>query len=180
MKTSLLAIAALAATALAHGTNVADQANLERWRSYAGVTWAAPKAGKPLATFAGSVGTPIAGIHFDGEGRAFVSTPRLITADAPATLSILDTNAKSGPARLQPFLSADANAINGNPASHLRNVLGFHVDRRNGWLWALDQGYVAGESEAAPGAQKIVVLDLRTGATVKTIGLDAVADRKGS
>lgn len=179
IKSYLLAAAGLAAAALAHGSGT-EGARLERWRTYTGVTWAVPQAGKPPPAFAGSVSAPIAGIRFDGTGRAFVSTPRLIAATAPATLSILDTSPGSGPARLSAFPSADANAVSGAPATHLRNVLGFHIDQRNGWLWALDQGFVAGEEEAPPGAQKIVVFDLRTGAIVKTIGLDPVADRKGS
>jgi sugar lactone lactonase YvrE len=158
----------------------ADGARLERWRTYAGVSWDPATPGKDPTPFANSVNAPIAGIRFDGDGRAFVSTPRIVAADAPATLSILDLRATGGPARLSAFPSAQANAVAGVPATSLRSVLGFHVDRRNGWLWALDQGFVAGETEAPAGAQKIVVFDLRTGRAVKTIGLDAVADRKGS
>jgi hypothetical protein len=41
----------------------------------------------------------------------------------------------------------------------LRSVLGFYVDKSNGWLWALDQGFVAGESEAPVGAQKVMIYD---------------------
>lgn len=180
IKFRLLAALGLAVSAFAHAASPAEPAGLERWRTYAGVTWAVPRADAPVPAFAGSVSAPIAGIRFDGTGRAFVSTPRLITAAAPATLSILDTRAESGPARLTAFPSVEANAVDGAPDTHLRSVLGFHVDQRNGWLWALDQGHVAGEQEAPPGAQKIVVFDLRTGAAIKTIGLDPVADRKGS
>ena len=175
----LLALA-LAATASIHAASAADPARLERWRSYTGVSWDAPQAGKPLLPFADSAGAPIAGIHFDASGRAFVSTPRLISSRAPATLSVLDTRAQTGPAPLRAFPSVEANAVSGDPATHLRNVLGFHVDRHNGWLWALDQGFVAGEAEAPPGAQKIVVFGLATGAVIKTIALDGAADRKGS
>lgn len=151
---------------------------LERWRSYAGVTW--DGAAVQPASFAHSVNAPMAGLGFDGAGRAFVSTPRIIGAEATATLSILDTRHDGGPARLSAFPSREANAVDGAPATHLRSVLGFHVDRRNNWLWALDQGFVAGESEAPAGAQKILVFDLGSGAIVKGIGLDAVADRKTS
>jgi sugar lactone lactonase YvrE len=171
---------ALAAAFIATTATAADTVHLERWRSYAGVSWDAPRDGSEPAPFAHAVNAPIAGIHFDAAGRAFVSTPRLVAADAPATLSILDTRATTGPARLTAFPSQDANAVTGAPATHLRNVLGFHIDRRNGWLWALDQGFVAGEAEAPAGGQKIVVFDVRTGNTVRTIPLDAVADRKGS
>lgn len=168
------------AAGLAQAAETADNVRLERWRSYAGVSWDAPRDGKDPARFANAVNAPIAGLHFDARGRAFVSTPRLLAADAPATLSILDTASSTGPARLSAFPSRAWNAVDGPPAARLRSVLGFHVDRRNGWLWALDQGWVAGEAQAPPGGQKIAVFDLRSGALVKTIGLDAVADRKTS
>ncbi|USE77813.1 major royal jelly family protein [Cupriavidus gilardii] len=185
----LFRLAALALTALtavpafAGSADAADspaQVTLERWRSYAGVSWEPSRQGADPAPFAGSVNAPIAGIHFDARGRTFVSTPRLVSADAPATLSVLDTAAQSGPARLSAFPSADGNAVDAAPDTHLRNVLGFHVDRRNGWLWALDMGFVAGQAEAPAGAQKVMVYDLRTGRTVRRIALDGVADRKGS
>lgn len=160
--------------------DTAAQIPLERWRSYAGVSWEPSRQGADPAPFAGSVNAPIAGIHFDARGRAFVSTPRLVSTDAPATLSLLDTSALSGPARLSAFPSVDGNAVDAAPDTHLRNVLGFHIDRRNGWLWALDMGFVAGQAEAPIGAQKVMVYDLRTGRTVRRIALDGVADRKGS
>lgn len=165
-----------AAPALAQPT-----AELVRWRSYAGVTWDAPAAdGAGPKPFAGSVGAPIAGLHFDAHGAAYVSTPRLVSAAAPATLSRLDTTEHSGPARLTAFPSVAANTTEGDPSQSLRNVLGFHVDRRNGWLWALDLGFVAGETEAPAGAQKLLVIELASGRIVKRIPLDDVADRKGS
>jgi len=184
MKNQTFFLAALAAAGVlsmsAAAADAGAQPALERWRSYTGVSWtAAPGASDP-APFANSVGAPIAGIHFDAAGRAFVSTPRLVAADSPATLSLLDTTTQGGPARLTAFPSLEANAVSGAPASHLRNVLGFYIDRRNGWLWALDQGFVAGEAAAPEGGQKIMVFDLRTQKLVKTIALDAVADRKGS
>lgn len=168
----------LAAASLA--IHAAEQVPLERWRQYQGVSWEAPVAGRAPARFANSVNAPIAGLHFDAQGRAFVSTPRPVSADAPATLSILDTSATSGPARLTAFPSLEANDVKGDPRTSLRNVLGFHVDQSNGWLWALDQGIVAGEAEAPAGAQKLVVIDLASRKLVKTVALDAVADRKGS
>lgn len=169
-------LAALALAALAGPAALADEAHLERWRSYAGVSWSAD--GK---VFAGSVNAPIAGLHFDAQGRAFVSTPRLIAAGSPATLSLLDTAAPDGgPARLQAFPPSSRQDVKAEPAQQLRNVLGFHVDRRNGWLWALDLGFVAGEAEAPAGAQKLMVYELESGRLVKRIALDGAADRKGS
>lgn len=154
--------------------------SLQRWRSYPGVSWGAAAHSKDAPKFAESVNTPICGIHFDEKARAFVSTPRFISAKAPATLSILDTDAQTGPARLQAFPSVEGNAVTASPDQHLRSVLGFYVDNRNGWLWALDQGYVAGESDSPSGAQKVMVYDLQTGKTVKRISLDEAADRRGS
>ncbi|MGM9484959.1 L-dopachrome tautomerase-related protein [Roseateles sp. NT4] len=147
---------------------------LERWRSYTGVTWSAP------APYADSAKSPIAGLHFDAQGGGFVSTPRVLAANTPATLSRLDTSVTDGPARLTAFPSAEANDPTTAPATHLRSVLGFHIDRRNGWLWALDQGFVAGEAEAPAGAQKVLVFELATGKLVKAMPLDSVANRRGS
>ena len=172
-----LAVLGILSTTTGHAT---DTAPLERWRSYAGVSWEKPRDGADPAPFAASVDAPIAGLHFDAQGTAYVSTPRLVSAGALATLSTLDTRAQSGPARLTAFPSTAGNAVTGAPDQSLRNVLGFHVDRKNGWLWALDMGFVAGESEAPAGAQKVLVLDLQTGRTVKRIALDGVADRSGS
>lgn len=172
-------VALSAAAALGQSAWSAEGAGrLERWRSYQGVTWGVETAAK--TPFHNSVNTPIAGIHFDARGRAFVSTPRLIAADAPATLSVLDTSSDGGPARLTAFPSEQSNSVAAPPETSLRNVLGFHVDHRNGWLWALDMGFVAGEIEAPAGGQKIVIYELGSGRVVKRIPLDAVADRKGS
>lgn len=176
----LSAMAMVALLSFENAAIAADSPTLECWRSYTGVSWGSPKSGKDPAAFSSSVNAPIAGIHFDKQGTAFVSTPRLVSAAAPATLSILDTRATSGPARLTAFPSREGNAVNAAPEQNLRNVLGFYVDRENGWLWALDMGFVAGEAEAPAGSQKVLVLDLTSGRTIKRIGLDGVADRKGS
>jgi len=48
-------------------------------------------------------------------------------------------------ALLTAFPSLQRNAVTDAPDRSLRNVLGFYIDRRNGWLWAPDQGFVAGE-----------------------------------
>lgn len=153
---------------------------LERWRSYAGVSWETSTDGADPPRFVDSVNSPICGVHFDARGRVFVSTPRLMSAKSPATLSILDTDATTGPARLTAFPSVEGNAIAAMPDKNLRSVLGFYVDNSNGWLWALDQGYIAGETAAPVGAQKVLIYDLATGRTVKRIGLDGAAGREES
>ncbi len=107
-------------------------------------------------------------------------TPRLISSEAPATISILDTDASAGPAPLTPFPSFDGNAVSRNPDQNLRSVFGFYVDQANDWLWALDVRYVAGETESPAGARKVLLFDLAASNTVKRISLDSVADPKGS
>ena len=166
-----LAAASMALTATAHA-----EPAFERWRAYAGVTWDVDGS----APFSGSVTAPIAALHFDAAGQAYVSTPRVLSAGSPATLNRLDTSRTDGPARLTAFPSTPGNDVAADPATSLRSVLGFHVDHRNGWLLALDMGWVAGEKEAPAGAQKVAVYDLRSGRLLKHIGLDAVADRAGS
>lgn len=161
-------------------SNIVANPALELWRSYAGVSWDRAHQGSAPKTFSNSVNSPICGIHFDESGRAFVSTPRLVSNQSPATLSILDINSKSSPALLTAFPSVEGNALSTEPDQSLRSVLGFYVDRSNGWLWALDMGYVAGETEAPLGAQKVLVFDLQTGSTIKRIDLDSASDRRGS
>lgn len=178
---TLIAGIAIVAASSTWAQAPADRTSLERWRQYNGVSWTSEANTDAVNTrFSGSVTAPIVGLHFDKSGSAYVSTPRLLSPDAPATLSILDLNVNGGPARLTAFPTTAGNAINGPVASSLRNVLGFHVDQRNGWLWALDMGFVAGETEAPAGAQKLLVFDIKSGKTLKSIPLDSVADRKGS
>ena len=66
----VLGLLSLGQTALAAGPDA--PAHLALWRSYTGVTW-------QQRVDAHSVNAPIAGLHFDAAGRAFVSTPRLIS-----------------------------------------------------------------------------------------------------
>jgi sugar lactone lactonase YvrE len=176
-----LTAAALAASMLTAGFALAQSAGstLAPWRQYTGVSWDAPASG-PAARFAGSTSAPIVGLRFDATGKAYVSTPRLISGQAPATISVLDLASKDSVARLAAFPSLAANDSKAPASEALRSVLGFHVDHRNGWLWALDAGYVAGESEAPTGGQKLMVYELAGGKLVKRIPLDGVADRKGS
>lgn len=170
----------LVAAALVGATAQAQAAGpqLEMWRSYSGVTWASTHAGNQAD--AESSNAPIAGVHMDSQSRVFVSTPRLLSPKAPSTLSVLDTSYSDGPARLRAFPSVEGNSVTKAPTAHLRNVLGFHVDNRNGWLWALDMGFVAGEKEAPIGGQKLIVYELKSGSVMRIIPLDAVADRSGS
>ena len=160
------------------GVAAADKPNEPQlWRSYKGVSWDIAVGRKPDAA---SYQAPIAGLHFAKDGSAFVSVPRWINPAVPATLNRLSTAERKGPAFLTAFPSAKWNVTGDAPTQTLRNVLGFYVDNTNNWLWALDMGFVAGETEAPEGGQKIVIFDLTTGDPVRTVVLDGVADRKGS
>ncbi|NTJ66580.1 hypothetical protein G6M50_15260 [Agrobacterium rhizogenes] len=160
------------------GVAAADKPNEPQlWRSYKGVSWDIAAGRKPDAA---SYQAPIAGLHFAKDGSAFVSVPRWINPAVPATLNRLSTAEGKGPAFLTAFPLAKWNVTGDAPTQTLRNVLGFYVDNTNNWLWALDMGFVAGETEAPEGGQKIVIFDLTTGDPVRTVVLDGVADRKGS
>ena len=108
--------------------------------------------------------TLLAGVDLDRTGRVFVTTPRWLDARVPATLSeVVDVGGRHV---LRPFPSWDANRL-ANEAG-LRSVLGVDVDSRNR-MWILDMGWVAGETAAPAGAQKLVVLDLNTGKELLTV-----------
>lgn len=85
------------------------------------------------------------------DGTIYVSTARWGGKEIPATLSKL---VKDGDGwALEPFLSEAMNGVD-NPDG-LKAVLGFEIDR-DGVMWILDQGHVAG-AENAPGDAKLVL-----------------------
>ncbi|UDF36480.1 UNVERIFIED_ORG: major royal jelly family protein [Shinella sp. XGS7] len=119
---------------------------------------------------------PLHGVKVDRQGQVFVSTARLVDARVPATLNRLIERA--GRVTLEPFPNWGLHAL--NRPDGLRNVLGFAIDSKN-QLWALDMGFAAGDVEAAPGAQKLVIFDIESGRELRRYPLpDAVADRKTS
>jgi sugar lactone lactonase YvrE len=99
----------------------------------------------------------LAGVHLARDGRMFVTTPRWLDARVPATLSqvVLDGDRPV----LRPFPSWEANSL--AQAGGLRSVLGFAIDDQDR-MWIVDMGWVAGEARPPSGAQKLVVLDLKT------------------
>lgn len=119
---------------------------------------------------------PPHGVKIDQRGQVFVSTARLVDARVPATLNRLI--GRAGRVTLEPCPNWGMHAL--NRLDGLRNVLGFAVDSKN-QLWALDMGFAAGDAEAAPGAQKLVVFDIESGRELRRYPLtDAVANRKTS
>jgi sugar lactone lactonase YvrE len=123
----------------------------------------------------------LAGVDADRKGNLYVTTPRWIDKRVPSTLSqVVSVNGKSV---LLPFPNWESNAV-GNTAAEsankLQNVLGVEVDSKNR-MWLVDMGWVAGVDVTPDGAQKIVVLDLNSGAELKRYAIpDSVANRNTS
>jgi sugar lactone lactonase YvrE len=117
----------------------------------------------------------LAGVDVDRKGNMYVTTPRWIDKRVPSTLSqVISVNGKSV---LLPFPNWESNAV-GDPAKNFQNVLGVEIDSKNR-MWLVDMGWVAGVDPTPDGAQKIVVLDLNTGAEIKRYAIpDTVANRK--
>lgn len=101
---------------------------------------------------------PLHGVEMDTNGTLYVTTPRILNANVPATFNRVTI--EDGRAVLAPWPNWEAHDL-GNPDG-LRNVLGALVDSQNR-VWLLDKGYVAGESQSPEGSQKLVVFDLATG-----------------
>ncbi|MCA2980473.1 MAG: SMP-30/gluconolactonase/LRE family protein [Myxococcaceae bacterium] len=119
---------------------------------------------------------PLAGVEVDREGNVYVTTPRWLDARVPSTLSRVVT--VNGQPVLRPFPTWEQNAL-GRPDA-FQNVLGLEVDSQDR-MWVLDMGWVAGVDGVPDGAQKLVVIDLRTGAELRRYAIpDSVADRRTS
>ncbi len=144
--------------------------------------------------------TALAGVEVDRRGNVYVTTPRWLSRDVPATLS--QVVVVDGKPVLRPFPSWEANSLD-DPRG-LRNVLGVEVDSRDR-MWILDMGWVDGDEMnelvrtrlnqraaldgrpqffdpiPADGAQKLVVIDLRDGKELARYAIpDDVANRKTS
>ncbi len=100
------------------------------------------------------------GAKVDSKGNIYVSTARWGGKEIPATLSKLVKKGKEW--KLQPFPNKALNDIN-NPKG-LKAVLGFEIDR-DGVMWILDQGHVAGQP-SGPGDEKLIGWDLKAGKEV--------------
>lgn len=100
------------------------------------------------------------GAKVDSKGNIYVSTARWGGPEIPATLSKLVKKGQEW--KLQPFPSKALNDVN-NPKG-LKAVLGFEIDR-NGVMWILDQGHVAGQP-SGPGDEKLIGWDLKSGKEV--------------
>lgn len=119
----------------------------------------------------------LAGVDVDRKGNIYVTTPRWLDKRIPSTLNqVVTVNGKSV---LLPFPNWDSNAV-GDAANKIQNVVGVEVDSKNR-MWILDMGWVAGIDATPDGAQKIIVLDLNTGAELKRYAIpDSVANRNTS
>jgi sugar lactone lactonase YvrE len=119
---------------------------------------------------------PLAGVDLDRRGNVYVTTPRWLDSRVPSSLN--QVVMISGKPVLRPFPSWGANQVGALRA--FQNVLGVEVDSRNR-MWVLDMGWVFGVDPTPDGAQKVVVLDLDTGAEIARYSIpDTIADRKTS
>ena len=119
----------------------------------------------------------LAGVDVDRKGNIYVTTPRWMDKRIPSTLNQVIT--VNGKPLLLPFPSWDSNAV-GDAAKNIQNVVGVEVDSKNR-MWILDMGWVAGTDTTPDGAQKIIVLDLNTGAELRRYLIpDSVANRNTS
>lgn len=94
------------------------------------------------------------GAKVDADGNFYVSTARWGGAEVPSTLSKLVQNGDTW--ELEAFPSEAMNAVD-NPDG-LKAVLGFEIDR-NGVMWILDQGHIAGAPNKE-GDAKLILWDL--------------------
>ena len=114
------------------------------------------------------------GVKVDSEGNIYVSTARWGGRQIPSTVSQV-VKGDEGP-KLQPFPSKEFNEP-GN-AEALQSVLGFEIDR-NDVMWILDQGHIGGRS-SPPGAEKVVLWDLKAGRELQRYVFEKESDNESS
>jgi sugar lactone lactonase YvrE len=170
---------ALIVGACGSGTDAQAQAfgKAELLHSWTRMDWVWRNSAEQTAYNANSVykAATLAGVDVDRRGNTYVTTPRWIDGRVPSTLSqVVTVNGKS---LLLPFPSWESNEV-GDAANKFQNVLGLEIDSKNR-MWLVDMGWVAGVDNTPDGAQKVVVLDLNTGAELKRYAIpDSVANRK--
>lgn len=159
-----LAAGVLAQIALGLGSLSAEPVAVVRWDRLAWDGSAAERAAFDAAeTWRRAA---IAGVETDADGNLLVTVPRWLDARVPATLNrVVMVN---GQPLLQPF-PPQPEAHDPARTDALRSILGVRRDTA-GRLWALDLGWVAGETGPTPdGAQKLVELDPRSGRIMRRI-----------
>ncbi|WP_168206394.1 L-dopachrome tautomerase-related protein [Labrenzia sp. PHM005] len=145
MKQTILTIAAI----LTASPVLAEPVALHKWTT---LKWAedAPSAPADIGTRA-----PLAGVEGGPDGTIFVSVPRWIDAQVPATINRVDADGL-----LHPWPNAATHNLSDPKA--IRNGLGGFIDSQ-GRYWILDLGWVAGEDAAPEGGQKLLAYDVKTG-----------------
>ncbi len=156
--------AAVAALSLGSPILPAVAQESELLHSWVHMDWAFPDEDARDAFLDAGVQTqaPLHGVEMDVAGTIYVTTPRILNADVPATFNRV-TMVEGRPV-LEPWPSWEAHDL-GDPQG-LRNILGAAIDGENR-VWLLDKGYVAGEDRSPDGAQKLVVFDVATGAELE-------------
>ncbi|WP_324134775.1 L-dopachrome tautomerase-related protein [Bosea sp. (in: a-proteobacteria)] len=120
---------------------------------------------------------PLAGVKVGRDGELYITTPRWLDRNVPATLNkVVNVGGRNV---LQPFPSWEANKL--GDAAAFQNALGFAIDSRNR-MYVVDMGGgVAGVERTPDGAQKLVIIDIATGRIERSIPIpDAIAHRDRS
>ncbi|KAH3756811.1 hypothetical protein Pelo_11399 [Pelomyxa schiedti] len=151
MKLVLVVVASLVGAAVCVTPTV-----LYEWRAL-DFTWESEQQHAQWIATSGEKNCMPAGVKVSSDGDVFVSVPRW-NENVPATLSKVVM--KNGQPLLQPFPSWEMNEEGNSTA--LQSVLGFEIDPYD-HIWVLDQGKV-NSAAALPGAIKLVVWDIKTGA----------------
>ncbi|MEO1287856.1 MAG: L-dopachrome tautomerase-related protein, partial [Chloroflexota bacterium] len=122
--------------------------------------WETPEQSIAYETEAWYRNAAITGIQVDQNERIFVSVPRFLNADVPATLN--QVVVVDGVPLLEPFPNWEMH--DRTQPNALQNILGFHIDSQNR-LWMLDMGWTA--QGAVDNGQKIVVWDLESNTEIQ-------------
>jgi sugar lactone lactonase YvrE len=164
-------VACLAMPAFAQQPKVGTIERIAPWSSF---DWAFRSEADPAAFAATGAAkkAPLAGVKVGRENELYVSVPRWLDRNIPATLNkVVNIGGKSV---LEPFPSWDANKL--GDAAALQNVVGFDSKNR---IYAVDMGGgVAGVDTVRDGAQKLVVIDVASKRIERSYPIsDAIADR---
>jgi sugar lactone lactonase YvrE len=171
---NILIGAALAlATTTSAFAQTAERQTIVSWTQF---DWAfrTPAERQAFAATGAAQKAPLAGVKVGRDGELYVTVPRWLDRNIPATLNkVVNIGGKQV---LEPFPSWEANTL--GDASAFQNALGFAIDSRNR-MYVLDMGGgVTGVEKTPDGAQKLVIIDIATRKIERTITIpDTIADR---
>jgi hypothetical protein len=154
------AVFALATSTAIPNHAAAQTAERQTVASWTQFDWAfrTPAERQAFAATGAAQKAPLAGVKVGRDGELYVTVPRWLDRNIPATLNKVVN--VGGRQVLEPFPSWEANKL--GDAAAFQNALGFAIDSRNK-MYVLDMGGgVAGVERAPDGAQKFVIIDIAT------------------